>query len=61
VRSAPLGTPRTASRMRGSDCRRRAGARLLLAGDNTFEGGFGIFHYCRLLDLLRVVLGRRVG
>jgi len=47
--------------MRGSDCRRRAGARLLLAGDNTFEGGFGIFHYCRLLDLLRVVLGRRVG
>jgi len=33
VRSAPLGTPRTASRIRGSGCRRRAGARLLLAGD----------------------------
>ena len=28
MRSAPLGTPRTASRIRGSGCRRRAGARL---------------------------------
>jgi len=33
VRSAPLGTPRTASRIRGSGCRRRAGARLLHIGD----------------------------
>jgi len=55
VRSAPLGTPRTASRVRGSGRRRRAGARLLLAGDNTFEDGLGIIHYCRLGDLLRVV------
>jgi len=55
VRSAPLGTPRTASRIRGSGCRRRAGARLLLAGDTTFEDGLGIIHYCRLGDLLRVV------
>jgi len=52
---APLGTQRTASRIRGSGCRRRAGARLLLAGDNTFEDGLGIIHYCRLGDLLRVV------
>jgi len=36
VRSAPLGTPRTAS-IRGSGGRKRAGARLLFAGDNTFE------------------------
>jgi len=36
--------PRTASRVRGSGCRRRAGARLLLAGDNTFEDGLGIIH-----------------
>jgi len=50
-----LGTPRTASRIRGSGCRRRAGARLLLAGDNTFEDGLVIIHYCRLGDLLRVV------
>jgi len=42
VRSAPLGTPRTASHIRGSGCRRRAGARLLLAGDYTFEDGLGI-------------------
>jgi len=55
VRSAPFGTPRTASRIRGSGCRRRARARLLLAGDNTFEDGLGIIHYCRLGDLLRVV------
>jgi len=33
----------------------RVGARLLLAGDNTFEDGLGIIHYCRLGDLLRVV------
>ena len=52
MRSAPLGTPRTASRIRGSGCRRRAGARLLLAGDNTFEDGLGIIHYCRLGDVL---------
>ena len=43
------------ARIRGSGCRRRAGARLLLAGDNTFEDGLGIIHYCRLGDLLRVV------
>ena len=55
MRSAPLGTPRTASRIRGSSCRRRAGARLLLAGDNAFEDGLEIIHYCRLGDLLRVV------
>jgi len=55
VRSAPLGTPHTASRIRGSGSRRRAGACLLLAGDNTFEDGLGIIHYCRLGDLLRVV------
>jgi len=54
VRSAPLGTPRTASRIRGSGCRRRAGARLLLAGENAFEDVLGIIHYC-LTDLLRVV------
>ena len=51
MRSAPLGTPRTASRIRGSGCRRRAGARLLLAGYNTFEDGLGIIHYCRLGDV----------
>ena len=55
MRSAPVGTPRTASRIRVSGCRRRAGARLLLAGDNTFADGLGIIHYCRLRDLLRVV------
>ena len=55
MRSAPLGTPRTASRICGSGCRRRAGARLLLAGDNAFEDGLAIIHYCRLGDLLRVV------
>jgi len=33
----------------------RGGARLLLAGDTTFEDGLGIIHYCRLGDLLRVV------
>jgi len=37
VRSAPLGTPRTASRRRSSGSRRRAVACLLLAGDTTFE------------------------
>jgi len=42
VRSAPLGTPRTASRIRGSGCRRRAEARLLLTGDHTFEDGLRI-------------------
>jgi len=41
--------------MRGSGCRRRGGARLLLAGDNTFGDGLGIIHYCRLGYLLRVV------
>jgi len=41
--------------MRGSGCRRRVGARLLLAGDDTFEDGLGIIHYYRLRDLLRVV------
>jgi len=56
VRSAPLGTPRTASRIRSSGCRRRAGARLLLAGDTTFEDVLGIIRYCRIGDLLRVVL-----
>ena len=55
MRGAPLGTPRTVSRIRGSGCRRRGGAHLLLAGDNTFEDGLGIIHYCRLGDLLRVV------
>ena len=55
MQSAPLGTSRTASRIRGSGCRRRARARLLLAGDTTFEDGLGIIHYCRLGDLLRVV------
>jgi len=55
VRSAPFGTPRTASRIRGLGRRRRAGARLLPAGDNTFEGGLGIIHYRRLGDLLPVV------
>jgi len=55
VRSAPLGTPRTASRIRGPGCRRCAGARLLLAGYNTFEDGFGIIHYCRLGDLRSAV------
>jgi len=49
VRSAPLGTPHTASRVRGSGRRRRAGARLLLAGDTTFEDGLGI----NLLDITR--------
>jgi len=44
VRSAPLGTPRAAGRIRGSGCRRRAGASLLLAGDNTFEDGLGIIN-----------------
>ena len=37
MRSALLGTPRTASCIHGSGCRRCAGARLLLAGDNTCE------------------------
>jgi len=55
VRSAPLGTPRTASSIRISGCRRRAGARHLLAGDDTFEDGLGIIHYCRLGYLMRVV------
>ena len=55
MRSAPLGTPRTASRIRGSGCRRRAGARLVLAGYNTVEDSPGIIHYCRFGDLLRVV------
>jgi len=55
VRSTPLGTPRTASRVRGSGRRRRAGARLLLAGVTTFEDDLGIIHYCHLGDLLRVV------
>jgi len=55
VRSAPLGTPRTASCIRGSGCRSRAGARFLLAGDNTFQDGLGSIHYCRLGDLPRVV------
>jgi len=54
VRGAPLGTPRTASRIRGSGCRRRTGTRLLLPGDNAFEDGLGIIHYCRLGDQLRV-------
>jgi len=52
VQSAPVGTPRTACRLRGSGRRRSAGARLLLAGENTFEDGLGIIHYCRLGDLL---------
>jgi len=47
--------PRTASRVCGSGRRRRAGARLLLAGDNTLEDGLGSIHYCRLEDLLCVV------
>ena len=55
VRSAPLGTPRTASRVRGSGRRRRAEARLLLAGVNTLEDGLGAIHCCRLGDLLRVM------
>jgi len=55
VRSAPLSTPPTASRIRGSGLRRRAGVRRLLAGENTFEVGLGSIHYCRLGDLLRVV------
>jgi len=55
VRSAPLRTPRTDSRIRGSGCRRSTGARLLLAGDTTFEDGLGIIQYCRLGDLPRVV------
>ena len=42
MRSAPLGMPRTAGRTRGSGCLRRAGARLLLAGDHTFEDGLEI-------------------
>ena len=45
--------PRTASRIRGSGCRRCAGARIMLAGDNTFEDGLGITHFYRLGDLLR--------
>jgi len=45
VRSAPLGTPRTASRIRCFGCRRRAGARLLLAGASAIEDGLGIIHY----------------
>jgi len=61
VRSAPLGTPRTASRIRGSGCRRRAGARLLLAGENTFEDDLGIIHYCRLGDLLCMVCDMLTG
>ena len=48
MRSAPLGTPRTANRIRGFGCRRRAGARLLLEGDTLFEDGLGIIQYCRL-------------
>jgi len=48
AKRAPLGTPRTASRIRGSGCRRRAGARLLLAGDNTFEDGLGVHRLVRL-------------
>ena len=55
MRSAPLGTPRTARCARGSGRGRRTGARLLLAGDHTFEDGLGNIHYCRLGDLLRVV------
>ena len=55
MRSAPLVTPRTASRIRGSGCRRRAEARLLLAGDETFEDGLGILRLCRLGDLLHVM------
>jgi len=47
----------TASSVRGSGRRMRAGARLLLAGENTFEDGLGIIHYCRLGDLLRAVCG----
>jgi len=43
VRSAPLGTSRTASRVCGSSRRRRAGAHLLLAGDNTFAHMFVLF------------------
>ena len=38
-------TPRTAGRISGFGCRRRAGARLLLAGDNTFEDGLIVFHF----------------
>jgi len=33
----------------------RAVVRLLVAGDNTFDDGLGIIHYCRLGDMLRVV------
>jgi len=47
--------PRTANRVRDSGRRRRAGARLLLAGDHPVEDVLGIIHYCRLTDLLRVV------
>jgi len=54
VLSAPSDTPRTASQVRGSGRRRRAGARLLLARDNSIEDGHGIIHYCRLGDLLHV-------
>jgi len=54
VLSAPLGAPRTASRVRGSGRRRRTGVRLLFVGDdNTFEGGLDleIIYYGRLGDL----------
>jgi len=39
VRSAPLGTPHTASRIRGSGCRRRAGAY-----HRSIGGGWGLTH-----------------
>jgi len=39
LRHATHRQPRT-----GSGRRRRAGARLLLAGDNTFEDGLGMVH-----------------
>ena len=55
MRSAPLGTLRTASHIRGSGRPRRAGARLLLAGENAVADGLRTIHDCRLENLLRVV------
>ena len=46
-----FGTPRTASRVRGSGRRRQAGARLMIDGDSTYEDGLGDIHSCRLGDL----------
>jgi len=55
VWSAPLGTPRTASRIRGSGRRRRAGLTLLLARESTLEDGLGIIHYCHMRELSQTV------